>query len=277
MLMNSKILVIQLSGGLGNQLYQLNNAVLLKKSLGAKYILFLYNGNRKGHEYPRLREVGCNVTVVNGFIATVIRKAIKIAASMLPLIFRIVVEDDLRQAGGKDSGLRVMLVCGQWAKTPSALVRRFVRLRLHSKNYPLIRKNRIIIHMRFGDYQNPEVLRTIGALPLEYYRRAIGLISSGRDKVYVVSDGTDDEIESFIKYNFPYRILREESDLKELVSMASASALITANSTFSLWAAYLGGEQKVVVPLKAHKAYNPRFSSNWIKLVVDLRHSPPGE
>ena len=64
-----KILFIQLTGGLGNQLFQVSNAISLYKALNKPIIIWIYSGNSeiyKAHEKSRLQDIGIQGLCISG-------------------------------------------------------------------------------------------------------------------------------------------------------------------------------------------------------------------
>jgi hypothetical protein len=112
--------------------------------------------------------------------------------------------------------------------------------------------NPIAIHIRRGDYvsQAPRY----GLLGKEYYLEALSKIGEISDinAVWIFSDGNDSILESEIGMEHPVTIIRkplEVTDLDILVIMSKCSFHVIANSTFSWWAAFLSDTtQKVYYP-----------------------------
>lgn len=110
----------------------------------------------------------------------------------------------------------------------------------------------LAIHVRQGDYAKVD---EIGVLPLGYYSKALKLLkSSGSDweEVWVFSDEPDaarklleQELAGTIAHYVEAPL--ESPDFESLLLMSNARQLITANSTFSYWAAILGRPGKRVV------------------------------
>jgi hypothetical protein len=112
--------------------------------------------------------------------------------------------------------------------------------------------NPIAIHIRRGDYVNQA--SRYGLLGKEYYLKALSKLSENSkiNAVWIFSDGNDSNLESEIGMKHPVTIIRkppEVNDLDILVIMSKCSFHIIANSTFSWWAAFLSDTtQKVYYP-----------------------------
>lgn len=133
---------------------------------------------------------------------------------------------------------------------------------------------RIAVHVRRGDYTQPSALRLHGVLPLSYYRQALERLGPTRhDLIQVYSDDPHAfrEIQSLLGDEFQVINMEAIHDMKpieRLVTMSNATAIITANSSFSWWAAYTADEStNVTVPLQwyAGRDYSPgdRFLPSW--------------
>lgn len=103
------------------------------------------------------------------------------------------------------------------------------------------------VHVRLGDYQNLPAMGVAGDV---YYRRAIKLLRKlgHHHKVVVFTDSPSVVRQrSLFDEETNFSILSEsgaKSSLETLLLMAQASHLVTANSTFSWWAGWLGRENR---------------------------------
>jgi hypothetical protein len=89
------------------------------------------------------------------------------------------------------------------------------------------------IHVRRGDYLNPSEGQYVQGL--EYYIRGVDMLRA--DKYLVFSDDLD-WCKVNLKGNF---IFIDDSDIVSMFVMAYCKRHIVCNSSFSWWAAYLGG------------------------------------
>lgn len=101
------------------------------------------------------------------------------------------------------------------------------------------------IHVRRGDYvSNPDM----ALLDLDYYIQAMFSIDGLNDhRVIIFSDDIPYCKQRFLlRPGTPYEFF-EADDISTFAAMKVCDVLITANSTFSWWAGYLGGH-KVIMP-----------------------------
>ena len=112
------------------------------------------------------------------------------------------------------------------------------------------------IHVRRGDFAEPKserILRTTGLLrtPLSWFIKSLEII---RDtcgylvRAYVVSDGTDKELESLLALQNVKRV-SSGSSIGDMLILSKAKVLIaSASSSFSVWASFLGQMPTVSYP-----------------------------
>ena len=115
----------------------------------------------------------------------------------------------------------------------------------------------LVVHIRLGDYKNPEN-DFIGILSPKYYENALQQLDAKQTNIYVFSD---EIIEAKNKYekSFPKGTYWVDSNqqmnaLETLLVMKNGHQFVIANSTFSWWAAFLSDtESKVFAPAKWFK------------------------
>ena len=115
----------------------------------------------------------------------------------------------------------------------------------------------IALHVRRGDYvtsaQESPRYRVLGP---EYYQKAIArLRTAGEEPRAVVFSDDPDWCEQHLQLGLPTQIVRRAdpyaSVVDDFLCLAQASTLVTANSTFSWWAAWIAsqrGPARVIAP-----------------------------
>lgn len=136
--------------------------------------------------------------------------------------------------------------------------------------------NSVSIHIRRGDYvQNPRVLRENGICSVTYYKQAVAKINAMQKEVtyFIFSDDM-----TWVKENLPFKdaavVYIEDKTLtapQELYLMSQCKHNIIANSSFSWWAAWLNQfERKMVIaptPWFETVAYDKNLiPPSWIQL-----------
>lgn len=130
----------------------------------------------------------------------------------------------------------------------------------------------VAIHVRRGDYlkiQNKNGLQYV--LEERYYKQAIDLFQKKLDNpvFYWFSDDIEWVKEHFsgsLRFKF-IRLTGENADLNELMLMSKCKNIITANSSFSWWAAWLNtNENAIIVAPKRKFGNEDMIPKNWIKI-----------
>lgn len=114
------------------------------------------------------------------------------------------------------------------------------------------------VHVRMGDYLTSQGQRNHGSIPLDYYKMAFELASRECPLARPVIFSDDPDLAHRLLEVTPpgvemFRPEHSGTALENLLLMSSASAIVTANSSFSWWAARLG-------ELKGRSIYAP---STW--------------
>lgn len=105
------------------------------------------------------------------------------------------------------------------------------------------------IHARRGDYVNLDT--NFPAVNVDYFKMAIPIMrEKGYEKFLVCSDGME-WCEDMLPKNFPdveFKFSKGQTEWTDMALMASCSANIIANSSFSWWSAFLNpNPDKVVI------------------------------
>jgi hypothetical protein len=137
--------------------------------------------------------------------------------------------------------------------------------------------NAVSIHIRRGDYVNNKLTNTVhGVLPKSYYEQAIEIILSKVKEPYffIFSDDPEWVMENF-KLEVPFEIIAHNQGDQSYIDMQLMSCCdhnIIANSSFSWWGAWLNNNpEKIVIGannwfLDPGKQKNNIMCSNWIKI-----------
>ena len=131
------------------------------------------------------------------------------------------------------------------------------------------KENAVSIHIRRGDYLQPE-WEILGVCSLDYYKQAIELLikEEKNPSFYIFSNDMEwtkanlkivDKPVYYIEHTF------EETGYEDLYLMSICKHQIIANSTFSWWAAWLNN-----YPLKRVIAPEKWFAKKWFAHDLDL-------
>ena len=135
-------------------------------------------------------------------------------------------------------------------------------------------KNWVAVHIRRGDYIHSATNQYHGILDTEYYRAALDLMAAeiGDFTPVIFSDDTTAarELMSGLSSDFVFAPPRESlSDLETMMLMSQANGVVTANSSFSWWAGWIGNssQRPVICPSKWFGPKGPKlhslFMPNW--------------
>jgi len=134
----------------------------------------------------------------------------------------------------------------------------------------------VSIHVRRGDYaNNPQVLKEFGICSKEYYQNAVNKIAKKcASPTYFVFSDDIDWVKSNLDLNEKVEFVSNPSltDAQELILMSTCEHNIIANSTFSWWAAWLNQNiEKMVIsptPWFNNTSYDSTLiPKTWTKLV----------
>jgi Glycosyl transferase family 11 len=136
-------------------------------------------------------------------------------------------------------------------------------------------QNSVSIHIRRGDYQNPETLRIHGILSNSYYKTAILEIRKNIENAvfYVFTDSLDlIKKDSFFKDCTIVSSIISQTHFEDLYLMSQCKHNIIANSSFSWWGAWLNNNpDKIVIAPKNWFNKGPKdtydlYPTSWIQL-----------
>lgn len=270
---------IELSGGIGNQLFQysLGRYLQHQKSIELTFVSAPVGARENPHK-SKLEDFdfGVNVNILNrNPVAMYISRVDRYLAHrvsnynlLVQLFFRnytqlgvgldekILKLDTPRSVRGYfqsylyAESIRSELISGFELITPSE---RFLRCAAEAKA-----TGPIIVHLRRGDYT--ELSTSVGILGTEYYFNGIKALmgSSSQKQIWIFSD--DEKASLALATQLEERGLKdikkgfEMTDSETLKIMSLGHGIVIANSTFSWWSAFLGNYgDNVVAPEKWYK------------------------
>lgn len=270
-------LFLQLTGGLGNQMFQYAAGLALSRSLGMQLALD-YVGSAcdtpRNYELGRLQVEAClaEQSAVARFLAAPSRLA-RIGRRLLPSCLRpsawqpqIVRENGFPWQPIDLDPSRDAYMTGYWQTeryfsdiahllrtqfTP-AMTARPATLALLAA---IRGDDAVSVHVRRGDYaSNPQARMYHGVLGPEYYRAAVTRIEAlGSGWRYYVFSDDPAWVRAELRIGVPFLVVdRDVAGAPEwdLVLMAACRHHVIANSTFSWWGAWLDPrpDKRVVAP-----------------------------
>jgi Glycosyl transferase family 11 len=286
-----KIVVIQLMGGVGNQLFQYSAARSLSIDLGAKLLIDL---SWFAGDHGRLYELGkFNLPIA------VINKIPQFPCGAGIFVHKLLRTLTIKKLGATfynepsfdwDPDLKKILapvyLYGYFQSEKYFLPHeKTIRHDLkYDGPYPercnsLIQRigevDSIALHVRRGDYLHNKNMNVYHTQSVQYYKKAITTLSKNLRNPYcfIFSDDSSWVKENLI-FDIPFEIVdinSEETPFWDLMLMSKCKHFIIANSTFSWWSAWLGADpqKKVIAPInwfKSNRHVKDLLPSNWINL-----------
>ncbi len=116
-------------------------------------------------------------------------------------------------------------------------------------------ENAICMHVRLGDFarvswEEVKSGKHCSAIPIEWYvcmGTALRQIIGENVKIYVFSDGTDEELSPLLELENVERITFG-SAIADILALANSGIFVASGSSFSMWARYLGRMTTVMFP-----------------------------
>lgn len=132
------------------------------------------------------------------------------------------------------------------------------------------------IHIRRGDYTQPKTLEFHGLCSPEYYYKAVDVISRRTriEQLFIFSDDPE-WVKENLKFDFPATYISHntgKNSFEDMRLMSLCKHNIIANSSFSWWGAWLNANKKKIVIAPKTWIANKQIDTkdvvplNWIKL-----------
>ena len=264
------MILTQLTGGLGNQMFQYACGLAVSLKLGVPLGFYFYSakGNTKRNFELQAFNISQNYLLQD-------QKAflnIQIAAqqcfhfltkrqlSFLPRIFK---EYGFTYTTEISSVKDNSLLIGYWqsekyfTKIKSQIHNEFsLKEPLDSKNQKMLvliqKTNSVGIHVRRGDYVSSKVAAEFhGALSLEYYQQALSQIESSVQKpTYFIFSDDLKWVQENLHFNGKKYFVDGNTGkdaYKDLHLLSNCKHNIIANSSFSWWGAWLNSDRKKII------------------------------
>ncbi|MGH0001039.1 alpha-1,2-fucosyltransferase [Pseudovibrio ascidiaceicola] len=280
-------LIVRIRGGIGNQLFQY--------AFGRKIALETGMKLRFDHsEYEQYfnRSYCLNLFKTQGLSATesemsavlwpaqAFGQTVKICRKFYPFYQRRYIrEDELLRDGDTPVFKQSAYLDGYWQKweAPFSIMEQ-LREEITLKKPMVLERLKLLqrinsgpsaaLHVRYGDYSQAHNLQNFGLCSAGYYKGAMDFLSERIPGLtfYVFSDSPERAREVVPQQDnvFFADPMQDGKDYEDLMVMSSCDHIVTANSTFSWWAAFLNRneEKHVIAPLKWFK--NPNLDDSLI-------------
>lgn len=269
------MIIVQLVGGLGNQLFQYaaGRAVALLRGDELKLDIEVYQTPEEHRQY-QLGAFDIQATLATPLEIERLRATSFIREKHLcfdPLLHQL--QGDLYLSGYWQAPRYFQPVERQIRQELKVLTPISAEDDLLIKQ--MAKDNSVSIHVRRGDYTLP-AYQHLGPLDLSYYQRAVELISQRlpHPHLYIFSDDLA-YVRGHLLLNHPTTYVdhnNEEACVQDLRLMSCCRHHIIANSTFSWWSAYLNPrpDKMVVAPQRwfssPHLSDRNLVCDHWIRI-----------
>ena len=280
------MIIINLFGGLGNQLFQLAAAYKLAKIKGKKIFIddSLLNHFKSNHQQTNLQDIfdfKFKKKKDNNFLKIFIKKLILKFNFLSNFQNFYVTEFNYFKIINHD--FKEIEMLGYWQNLNFFISHineikklfkfRFIKVDVNLLNM-ISHSNSVSLHVRRGDYVSSQNSVNF-ALPIDYYLRAVKKISLKKKKL-IFFIFTDDK--KWVRINFlnkfkdyDFNLISTGEDYKDFFLMNKCKHHIISNSTFSWWAAFLNNNKNKLVLYPSiwfkNKMKAPEiFDYKWIKV-----------
>jgi hypothetical protein len=284
------MIIVQLLGGLGNQMFQyaIGRRLAWERNTSLKLDITHYQQDplrRYGlHQFNIQAEVA-SLDELNPILnSSTGRKAIRwLERRFFPFTARSTLHERYPYQYDSDvprCSRRTIYLQGYWQneayfKPIERLIREDFTWRnaLNPASHEIARQIREVIsvslHIRRGDYaHNPVTQRFHGLLPMEYYVQASEHIAAqvGKPHFFVFSDDPQ-WAEENLRLRYPLTFIRHNggnSDQEDLRLMSLCQHHIIANSSFSWWGAWLSDNPNKIVFAPCKWLNNPILDTTYV-------------
>jgi hypothetical protein len=160
-----------------------------------------------------------------------------------------------------------------WPRIENEIFSTLSETHLDTKLIDILGTPTIAVHIRGGDYLIPQISQIYGRLPSSYYRSAIALAMENVQsptKIIVLTNDLFFAKETISESEYPSVVFMDSGEFsawQSLKIMSLASAVVTANSTFSWWGGYMCSKRGGIAITP-----QPWFTSNLAKTETALSH-----
>lgn len=251
---DEKLLIVELQGGLGNQLFQFANGVSLSIKGGCHIVFEMKDQKRKF----ALQEFGINENTRYGIQINEKRNLhFSKVESRFPLLTRVtqsIVESKFTYQPipipintSKISGyFQSYKYFSEYLVEIKNYLSNFIQETSIKSGSETITKPETTIHVRLGDYFNDFKTRAYhGLLNEQYFLK--GIEEFGNSRIVLVTESEQELSEAYPNLAKVSSKVLSGTELVDFTRLARANHLIIANSSFSWWAALLSNA-RIIAP-----------------------------
>lgn len=261
------MIITQLNGGLGNQMFQYAAGRVLSKKYNTSLFIDKTLFNLDIEQTPRQYRIDAyNISAKGLVFHSILAKALN--RILLDSWINIYHENSYEYDSGFSLLKNNTKLIGYWQSYRyTNLIRNQLIADFTLKNKVLSQKinhiysiakneNSVSLHVRRGDYiTNTQASEILGTLPLSYYQAATNYIKKHvKNPQYIIFSDDINWSRNNLKTLLPSSsIYCHESELIDLDIMTKTRHNIIANSSYSWWGAYLGDKVNVIAPKRWFK------------------------
>lgn len=268
-----KSIQLSLTGGLGNQLFQLAAAVYMAEQYNLEVKLFLnddVNTPQKLGIEGLIKAINFDFVgkrnAINESIYQVEDEAIEDVMKNYPFFEDRIIQGYFHNFKYAES-LRPYL--SLFLKNSINEIEWLTQVQMSGD------ESNLFIHYRYGDYVYN--LESLGVLHRSYYKKALSKITSANSKIYVFTDSPTEAELFFKQFIKEFRIVddsKAKNPLEIMSTISLGNKLILSNSTFSWWSGFLSLSKEIAMPkpfyrnLARESIYHPK----WIYVKSKFTH-----
>jgi len=286
--------IVNIIGGLGNQMFQYAFAIALKKRFPEEEVLidtshFNHYKLHNGFELDKIFDISLNIankqqlekvtrTIKNYKLSRVIRKLMPVCKTEFIEIQDYVYDNTVFNVEENCYYEGYWQTWKYFADCKDIIRQEFyIKQDLDEYNKSLVNimisHNSVTIHIRRGDYVNSKNFYNI--CTLEYYIKAIDYVKNNIDnpQFYIFSNDIEwcqNNVDSLVE-GFPVNYINNNQGCNSYIDMylmSKARCCIVANSSFSWWGAWLNNRPNHVIisPKKWINSHDSKdiYPDNWI-------------
>ena len=271
---------IELTGGIGNQLFQFAKALELEEKYGINSVVLAYRCSYESnilHENNRIDEwFNIGYKIKKYCLTELIHKVSKII-KFNNSKFKTFQEnwwfENKHMGEHLNNNIHSLWVRSLFQQRPDDRVLRNIRkIITNNIKYQNNQNEYCALHIRMGDHLNNSNLINLS----KYYNNIIKIYEETNLPIKIITNGDKDEVMKLLgKTNKSFEILDNLSDKDSFYKLVNSRYLSICNSTFSLWAAYMSNAHKIYAPniwfnkeIKTSKQFESLYDNKW-KIIND--------
>lgn len=232
------ILIIKIAGGIGNQLFQLANALHLCDKFKRKLYICNLNASPRKIYWDSIFKPLKEYLISNSDYDVIKHNSKSYNWACTRFEYKEIILDDNVHSYSIDGYYQ------SYKYFDIDVFKSYLDLKTNQNKYTINTKD-VALHIRRTDYANQNFHKLIS---LNYYYNCLEKHKQQNiiENIYVFSDDINWCKNNIQLKNIIY--VQEDNEIEELLLMSKFNTIIMANSTFSWWASYIGNVKNVYCP-----------------------------